>query len=171
MFVEDYVAQKRGWLLRVATVLCGDGALAEDLVQTVLTKAFQRWDRVQSADVPDAYVRRMLVNEYLTWRRKAVRTAAMRDLDDLLPPSGDHAEPYVERVTLLSHVLRLPRKQRATLVLRYYEGLDDDEIAETLGCSRSTVRSNVARALATLHVALNVPEPNPMEAGYELHRG
>ena len=101
---------------------------------------------------PHAYVRRMVVNEHLSWRRRHRRLVAHAQLDDLLPSVPDHAAQHAERLDLLERVGRLPARQRAAVVLRYYEELDDAEIASVLGCSTSTVRSNIARALATLRV-------------------
>jgi RNA polymerase sigma factor (sigma-70 family) len=118
---DDYARTQRPALVRVATVLCGDGGTAEDIVQRVLTKVYQHWDRVQAADVPAAYVRRMLVNEYLSWRRKWSRVSPVADLEDLVPHEPDHGEVHANQVALLDQVLRLPRRQRTAIVLRYYE--------------------------------------------------
>ncbi len=152
MTFDEYVTAHLPRLTRFAAVLTADRALAEDVLQTVLAKACAQWDRVSAADSPHAYVRRMIVNEHLSWRRRHRRLVAHAQLDDLLPSVPDHAALHAERLDLLERVGRLPARQRAAVVLRYYEELDDAEIASALGCSTSTVRSNIARALATLRV-------------------
>jgi RNA polymerase sigma-70 factor (sigma-E family) len=164
MTFEGYVRAQRPALLRFATVLAGDGYAAEDLVQIVLGKAYQRWDRIASIDFPHAYVRRMVVNEFLSWRRRLVRAVPTEDLDVLLPHTPDHADAHAQHLELLHLVNGLPKRQRAAVVLRYYEGLSDQEIATALGCGVSTVRSNLSRALASLRVAAQ-----PASAGCETH--
>lgn len=165
MQYESYVTQRRQSLFRFAVVLCGDPVLAEDILTDVLGWAYERWDKVSAADNVHAYVRRMVVNEYLGWRRRLARTTPVAELDPGALP--DHADQYAERAALVAELAKLPRKQRATVVLRFYEGLSDDEVARLLGCRPSTVRSNLARALATLRVSLTemVPAtPAPTEA-------
>jgi RNA polymerase sigma-70 factor (sigma-E family) len=149
---EEYLAEHLARLTYFAGVLTGDRARAEDVLQTVLVRAYEQCDRVQAADSPHAYVRRMLVNEHLSWFRKWGRVVPLPELDELMPASADHAEGHAVQAELITLVRRLPPRQRATVVLRYYEELDDDEIASVLGCGVSTVRSNMARALATLRV-------------------
>ncbi len=139
-------------LLRFATVLCGgSGHLAEDVVQDVAIKAQRNWSRIEAATSPDAYLRRMVVNEYLAWRRKWSRYVPRAEI----LPSGhvaDHADQAADRDQLQAELAKLPRRQRAVLVLRYYGGLTDPEIADTLGCSPGTVRAHASRALATLRI-------------------
>lgn len=154
---EEYVAEHRRPLFRFAVVLCGDPVLAEDLVTDVLGRAYERWHQVDAADNVHAYVRRMVVNEFLSWRRRTVRTSPRSDLVDLLDRSGgspDHGGQHAERDALLGELARLPRQQRAAIVLRFYEGMPDDEIAVVLGCRPGTVRSSVSRGLSTLRVVL-----------------
>ncbi|GAB2603718.1 SigE family RNA polymerase sigma factor [Kribbella endophytica] len=140
-------------LLRFATVLCGSRHLAEDVVQDALLKAHRKWERVGQADSIDAYVRRMVVNEFLSWRRKWSRIIPRPEVrvDETAP---DHAHQHADRDELIAQLAKLPARQRAVLVLRYYGGLSDHEIAETLGCSAGTVRGYASRALATLRVEL-----------------
>ncbi|MFI5692835.1 SigE family RNA polymerase sigma factor [Kribbella sp. NPDC051586] len=137
-------------LLRFATVLCGSPHLAEDVVQDVAIKAQRNWARIGSADSPDAYLRRMTVNEYLSWRRKWSRYVPIAEVDSGTSP--DHAEQAADHDQLLSELAKLPRRQRAVLVLRYFGGLTDNEIAETIGCTPGTVRAHASRALATLRI-------------------
>ena len=151
MRFEDFAAARLPALLRYATLLCGDREQGRDLVQEVLTKVLLKWDRIARADEPYAYVRRMLTNEYLSWRRR--RRLVTVPLDHAPEPvAGRPAEHGAELWALLT---RLPRQQRAVLVLRYYEGLGDQEIGDVLGCAAGTVRSYASRALATLRVELN----------------
>lgn len=150
---EAYVRDHLDRLSRFAAVLTADRALAEDVVQVVLERALRRWDRVSASDSPHAYVRRMVVNEFVSAHRRWGRVIPMADLDDLVPDVSDPADRHAESVVLLAQINQLPRKQRICVVLRYYEGLDDTEIASAMGCGPSTVRSNIARALATLRGA------------------
>lgn len=148
---EDYAQANLPGLLRLAGVLSRDRHTAEDVVQEVLFRASQRWDQVSASAAPDAYVRRMVVNEYLSWRRKWARITPRSEIDaDHLAP--DHAEALAERDEMAIRLKALPARQRAVLVLRYYEGMSDEQIAETLGCSNGAVRTAASRALASLRV-------------------
>jgi RNA polymerase sigma-70 factor (sigma-E family) len=164
---EQFAASRLPALLRYAAVLTGDREQARDLVQDVLTRAYAKWSRIERADRPDAYVHRMVTNAFLNTRR--------RRSPRLVPLTRRHAEELPDRPApepdddLRTRVWALPRQQRAVLVLRYYEGLADTEIAALLGCSLSTVRSNAARALARLRVALE-PAGNLDADRYEEHR-
>lgn len=149
MRFEDFAAARLTALLRYAVLLTGDREQARDLVQEVLTRALVKWDRISALDEPYAYVRRMVTNEHLSWRRRRrVRTVPLEnDPSGLLgpePPGDDMWE-------LLS---TLPARQRAVLVLRFYEGLSDPEIAEVLGCRPGTVRSSASRAFTALRIEL-----------------
>ncbi|MGC0423045.1 SigE family RNA polymerase sigma factor [Embleya sp. AB8] len=158
MRFEDFAAARLPGLLRYAALLCGDRELARDIVQDVLTKALVRWKRIGAMDRPDAYVRTMVTNEFLSLRRRrAIRTVALTHeaLDGRGAPSvPDHAADPGAREDLWHRLTELPRRQRAVLVLRYYEGLTDNEIAETLNCRPGTVRGYASRALATLRVEM-----------------
>lgn len=147
MEFEDFAAARLDALLRYAVLLTGDREHARDLVQEVLTRALVKWDRIGAVDEPYAYVRRMVTNEHLSWRRRRrLPTVPLRD-DEAQPPGP----PPDEMWQLLG---TLPRQQRAVLVLRFYEGLSDAEIAGVLGCRPGTVRSNASRALAALRIEL-----------------
>jgi len=154
----EFAATRLGGLLRYAVMLTGDRDLSQDIVQEVLARTQVRWKRIEKADSPDAYVRRMVLNEYLSWRRRwAVRNVQavgerLVELGDRHAAGGDHAHDVVETDELWSRLAMLPRKQRAVLVLRYYEQLSDAEIASLLGCAEVTVRSNASKALATLRL-------------------
>lgn len=139
-------------LLRFAAALAGDGRLAEELVAAVLTRVFERWDRIELMERADAYVRRMVVNEFISHKRRERRTAPVAHLDTYTEPTPDHAARVAEREALKTQMASLPARQRAALVLRYYEGLPDPEIAVVLGCAAGTVRSLISRALSTMRV-------------------
>ncbi|GAA4291808.1 SigE family RNA polymerase sigma factor [Actinokineospora soli] len=153
---DDFVAERIDRLLRYATALCCDRHLAQDIVQEVLVRAQRRWSRIAATDAPYLYVKRMVTNEYLSWRRRrAARdiAASPEVLARLSPPVADSATAHAERDAMRARIAVLPRKQRAALVLRYYEDCSDAEIARELGCAEVTVRSQISRALATLRAA------------------
>jgi len=150
---DDFVAERLDQLLRYATALTCDPHLAKDVVQEVLLRAQQRWRHIETADQPMAYVRRMIVNEYLSWRRRRANRDVMvahAKLAELSPTVADQTGRYDERQEMLGRIVRLPGRQRAAIVLRYYENLSDPEIAVALGCAEATVRSHISRALAAL---------------------
>lgn len=152
MRFEDFAAARLPALLRYATLLSGDRDEAHDIVQDVLTRALVRWGRIGAIEEPYGYVRTMITNHFLSLRRRRrLWTVPLRDSDDRAqPPVPDRGDGDA-----LWHLLAtLPRQQRVVLVLRYYEGLGDDEIAEVLGCRPGTVRGYASRALATLRIEL-----------------
>lgn len=164
MRFEEFAATRLTELLRFAGVLTGNRALAEDVTQEVLIRVSKRWDEIGQLDRPELYIRKMLVNEYLSWRRRSWRLipyGAAHDFDRR--PVRDHAQAYAERDALLAELGKLPRQQRAVLVLRYYEGLPDTQIAEVLGCTPGTVRGYASRALATLRVEITRSAPVPTQ--------
>lgn len=152
--LDDLVRAHLSGLIRYATVLVGDQHTAADLVQEVLLRAHQRWHRITLTERPDLYLRRMVTNEHLSWRRRwhvrMVRPTADDTLIDHAGAGGDHAEHLAQQDAMWHRLTQLPPRQRAVLVLRYYEGLADVEIATVLGTSPATVRSHAARALTTL---------------------
>lgn len=149
MSFEAYVTARGPSLLRFAAVLTGDPHGAQDLVQTALLKASGRWRRVSRLDHPDAYVRKVVVNTHLSASRRLWRgevpTAALPE-----PPTADVLGGVDDRDQVRRLLAGLGPRQRAVLVLRYYADLDDAAIADQLGVSPSTVRSQAARALASL---------------------
>ncbi|WP_188037316.1 RNA polymerase sigma factor [Actinotalea sp. JY-7885] len=163
--LDDIVRAHLPGLLRYATVLTGDGHTAADIVQEVLLRAHVRWGRIALLDRPDLYLRRMVTNEHLSWRRRwHVRTVRPTD-DDVLAthaePRSDHAEHVVEDDEMWRRLAALPPRQRAVLVLRYYEGLGDAEIGAVLGTTAATVRSHASRALSTLRSQPSNPTETP----------
>jgi RNA polymerase sigma-70 factor (sigma-E family) len=151
MRFEEFAAARLPALLRYATLLSNDRDEGHDIVQEVLTKAMVKWGRIGTVDEPYGYVRRMVTNEFLSMRRR-------RRFWTVPLNSHDRAEPAVPEPgaddPLWQMIAELPRQQRVVLVLRYYEGLSDNEIAEVLGCRSGTVRGYASRALATLRIEL-----------------
>lgn len=145
---DAFVAARSRHLLQTAYLLTGDRHRAEDLLQTALTRAYLRWDRIVSED-PEGYVRRTLANAHIDWwRRKPWREEPTSDLPERALP--DETASYDVRDAVLQALSGLSRRQRAVVVLRYYEGLSETEIAAALGCSAGTVKSAASRAMAKL---------------------
>jgi RNA polymerase sigma-70 factor (sigma-E family) len=143
-----FVAARSRHLLQTAYLLTGDRHRAEDLLQTALTRAYLRWDRIESDD-PEGYVRRTLANAHIDWwRRKPWREEPTAQLPDTA--GSDEAASYDVRDAVLKALAVLSRRQRAVIVLRYYEDLSETEIAAALGCSAGTVKSAASRAMAKL---------------------
>jgi RNA polymerase sigma-70 factor (sigma-E family) len=145
----EYVAGQGHALTRMAYLLTGDYSQAEDLVQTALAKAFSRWPRIEAMSAPDAYVRRMIVNEHVSgWRRYRRRETLRAEIPQTAV--ADVADALAVGESVRAAVRELPARQRAALVLRFYEDLPDAAVAAILECSPATVRSQIARALARL---------------------
>ena len=154
---EEYVARRGTAMLRFAYLLTREHHLAEDLVQEVLARSHRRWSRIARLDHPDQYVRRAIVNEFLSWRRRRSSSeVAVTDFGDLPAGGrfgGDPAPRLAEQEQVRALLATLPRQQRAVLILRYYEDLSDAQIAEIIGCSAVTVRSHASKALGRLRTA------------------
>lgn len=150
MEFDEYVRHALPPLMRFAVVLTGDVELAQDVVQEALLRACSRWATVQRAGNPHAYVRRIVVHEAVSWRRKWGRIHPAPEA--VLERSVTDPLTFDARDALLRELNRLPARQRAVLVLRYFEELSDDEIAATLGCRPVTVRGYAHRALTALRI-------------------
>ena len=142
---EDFVVARGPALVRYAHALSGDRHLAEDLVQEVLVKAHRRWARL---DDPEAYLRTALSRQLVSWRRRRSTGERPSELPDRV--GGTPADAVVDRDALWQVLRQLPVRQRAVLVLRYWEALPDSQIAKLLACSEGTVRSSASRAFAVL---------------------
>ncbi len=149
MTFEEFAETNLRSLIGLATAMSGDAGLGEDLVQDVLLKAHRNWSKIERLGSPPAYVRRMLVNEFVSWRRKWARLVPTAEIT-LTDDAPDHASTHADRNALQGQLDRLPRQQRAALALRYFGGLSDGEIAEALRCEVTTVRAYISRALTTL---------------------
>lgn len=146
----EFVEGRATALHRTAYLLCGDWHLANDLVQEALAKTFRHWRKVQRADNPDAYVKRILVNEANRYLRRHRNAAPPTEVTARDTPIPDASNEVVDRDLLLQALLSLPARQRATVVLRYLEGMTERETAAVLKCTQGTVKSQTARALDTL---------------------
>ncbi|MET7455343.1 SigE family RNA polymerase sigma factor [Streptomyces sp. NPDC005574] len=147
---QEFVRARWSHLVRTAYLLTGDAHHAEDLTQTALAKAYRSWRRVARSDNPEAYVRRMLVNcnsDRFRKRRVAESlTAAPPDV-----AGRDEAVSWAdERSALMTALAGLPPRQRAVVVMRYWEDLSEAEVADVLGCSPGTVKSQASKGLAKL---------------------
>jgi RNA polymerase sigma-70 factor (sigma-E family) len=154
-FTAFYVAT---WprLFRTTYAVAGDRQRTEDALQAAFAQAWSRWSRVSAADDPTAYVRRMAINEAISGHRRAWtrRETTVPQIPDA--PTAD--DGLLEHQATWHAVLRLPPRQRAVVVLRYYEGLSEREIAEVLGCRPGTVKSQASAALASLRTLLDETE-------------
>ena len=149
---RSYVVARSPALLRTAYLLTGHRADAEDLLQTTLAKAYLAWDRIRERDAVDGYVRRVLVNTHTSfWRRRKVDE---RPTDVLPERAGrdDTADSDLHDA-LWTALAGLPKRQRAAVVLRYYEDLSEAATAEVLGVSVGTVKSTTSRALSRLRAS------------------
>ena len=156
MTFDEFAVARLAFALRFATVLTGDPASAEDIVQEVMIRLHGRWAVIGQLDRPDLYLRKMIVNEFVSARRRTWRlipSGRAADLDTRVAP--DHAAVLADRAELIAELGKLPPRQRAVIVLRFYEGLPDSSIAELLGTSPVTVRGYAFRALATLRIELS----------------
>ena len=153
MEFEEYASARGQELVRLGFTVSGDYQRAEDLAQIALMQAFRSWRKVQRADDPHPYVRRILVNSYLSMtRRRSFTEAPAADLDpDHTVP--DPANDIVASDDLWRLLATVSARERVVLVLRYYQDLDDRTIADLLGIKPSSVRSIASRALGTLRTA------------------
>lgn len=145
---DEFVAARGQALQRTAYLLTGDWGLAEDLLQTALARAYPRWDRIVSDD-PEGYLRRVLVNTWSSWWRRKWRgevpTGEMRET-----PTQDEYVAADRRDAVRNALARLPKRQRAVVVLRFHEDMTEAQVAAALGISVGTVKSQAAKALAKL---------------------
>ncbi len=156
---ESFMAAALPGLLRFGHLLTGDPHRAEELVQVALVRTYLRWKTVDRT-TPQAYVRAAMVNTHTSWWRRGRREGALPPGYDPVAPVGAMSE-YDDRDVALRALMTLPPRQRAVLVLRYYEDLSEAQIAATLGCSTGTVKSQASRALRTLSSRLG-PHTRPL---------
>jgi RNA polymerase sigma-70 factor (sigma-E family) len=156
---QEFMRNRASPLHQSAYLLCGDWHLADDLVQDTLIKAYHHWPRIRGMENPDAYVRRILLNEVRgRWRRRERVIPVSRFPEGREQTVPDAADEITSQAGMLQVLITLPLRQRATIVLRYLEGMSEQETAAALGCSVGTVKSQSARALATLRKALDRTE-------------
>jgi RNA polymerase sigma-70 factor (sigma-E family) len=150
-----YYAARGDELRKTAYVLCGDWHLAEDLTQIAFTRLYRAWARIRPGDPVDQYARRLLLHAFLHERRRPWR----RELSTVPDSSTLDVETHEdrgadERLVLRKALLRIPRRQRAVLVLRFWADLSVEQVAEILDCPTGTVKSQTSRGLANLRTAL-----------------
>jgi RNA polymerase sigma-70 factor (sigma-E family) len=152
--VAGVFRKHHGELVRLALLMVGDLATAEDVVQDVYASLYKRWSRIATDDVPLAYVRAAVLNACRSVLRRRViarRAGALyRVTDEALASAESEVILSEDRRAVLAALARLPRRRREVLVLRYYLGLSEADIAAVLGISAGTVKSTAARALAAL---------------------
>lgn len=148
---EDWVVSSGPGLMKFAAAMAGP-AEAHDAVQDAMVAIYPRWRRLSREGAPDAYARRVIINRRITWWRRIGR----RETVDPAPAAvtENHSDATSDAVLAVRLLRTLPLRQRAAVVLRYYDDLDFAEISRILGCAESTARSHVHRALATLRAEL-----------------
>ena len=155
----DFVTEYYSSLCRTAYLLTGSHHTAEDVVQSALTRAFVHWAKVRRADSLDAYVRRIVVNEVFSLRRRRWTREAVVEHPEWLPAAGAQVGPedgVVDRQDMASALASLTLRQRAVLVMRYYDGLSEAEIADVLGIRPGSVKGHARAGLLALGARLDV---------------
>ncbi|TCN35236.1 RNA polymerase sigma-70 factor (sigma-E family) [Kribbella orskensis] len=150
MEFEEYASARGQELVRLGFTVSGDYQRAEDLAQIALMQAFRAWRKVQRSDDPHNYVRRILINSYLSMTRRRSFTEAPAAEIDTETTVPDPATDIVNSDDLWQALARLSARERVVLVLRYYQDMDDRTIADLLGIKPSSVRATASRALAGL---------------------
>lgn len=146
---DAFVRARLPALLRFAYAVCGDPHTAADLVQDALERTGLHWSRIDRTGDAEAYVRRAIINGRTSRWRKLRRES----LVDVVPERTPYDDRPAHDDTLWQLLATLPRRQRAVLVLRYYEDMSEQQIAATLGCAPGTVKSQASKALAKLRAA------------------
>ncbi|MEV4519858.1 SigE family RNA polymerase sigma factor [Micromonospora tulbaghiae] len=135
---REFVVQRSPALSRTAYLLTGDHQLAEDLLQSALARTYRHWRRIREGD-PEAYVRRVMYHQQVSWWRRR-RVTERLDATPAERGGGDHTDDTALRLSVVAALRRLTARQRAVVVLRYYEDLTEAQVAEVLGCSVGTVK-------------------------------
>lgn len=157
---REFASSQAAPLRRCAYLFCGDWHLAEDLMQTTLVKIYRSWSRVARREALHNYARTVLLHTWLDerrrpWRRSEIGHAEVPDSSDGAPTPDMHAERSQQRAVLHEALLAVPPRQRAVLVLRYFDDLSVAATAKAMGCSAGTVKSQAARGLANLRAAMD----------------
>lgn len=147
---EAFAAAEHARLVRAAFLLTGDAHAAQDLAHDALVRVLQKWSKVEAADDPAAYARRIMLNLFLTARRRSWRGEIPQAAVPDAPASGDEHAVADDRDQLRRALAALPPRQRAAVVLRHYEQLTEAQTAVLLGCSVGNVKSLSSRGLAAL---------------------
>ncbi|MFE9958562.1 SigE family RNA polymerase sigma factor [Micromonospora sp. NPDC005299] len=161
---HEFVVQRSPALSRTAYLLTGDHQHAEDLLQSALARTYRHWRRIRDGD-PEAYVRRVMYHQQVSWWRRR-RIAERLDATPVERGAGDHSEDTALRLSVVAALRRLTARQRAVVVLRYYEDLTEAQVAEVLGCSVGTVKRHGHDAVRRLRVLVpDLWEPTPERSG------
>jgi RNA polymerase sigma-70 factor (sigma-E family) len=155
---EAFVEERAAGLVRSTALMTGDRFAAEDLVQSALLKAWRVWWRVASSERPEAYVKKMVVNEFLKSKQKRANSEVITD--SLAVEAAAQTFDVVDRAWIGDALQRLTPRQRACVVLRYFDDLSERDTAELMKCSVGTVKSQTSRALSALRVLLSPEESN-----------
>jgi RNA polymerase sigma-70 factor (sigma-E family) len=159
---DEWMAARVPGLLRFAYLVTGDRHSAEEAVQTALASVFERWSSVRESHDVDQYVRRSVVNAHVSaWRKHGRRVTPVAEVRSATAAANDPSSSVSRADAVWRVCSRLPRRQRAAVVLRFYEDLDYPEIAAILDCGESTVRSHIHRGLAALRAELERQETDP----------
>jgi RNA polymerase sigma-70 factor (sigma-E family) len=160
-----FVRTRTPALLGTAYLLTGDRDTAEDLLQTALLRAYRHWARVRAGGDAEAYVRKVLVNQRISWWRRRRVVESINGWVPDLPAPGDDQAAFAERDALWQALRRLPPRTRAVLVLRYWDDKSEAETARLLGCSLGTVKSLASRGLRRMRDELGPAAGEPGRAG------
>lgn len=145
----EFATSRWATLFRFAYLLTGNAPDAEDCVQVALVKAYAKWSKIERLDHPEAYVRKIVLNHAIDASRRRNRSVQVEPIHEL-PPQTSHDETTVNRLTVWDAVRRLPARQRAVIVLKFYADASEEQAAAMLGCSRGTVKSQTHDALRNL---------------------
>ncbi|MEU4242761.1 SigE family RNA polymerase sigma factor [Actinoplanes sp. NPDC026619] len=161
---DSFVRTRTHALLRSAYLLTGDQQLAEDLVQSALTRTHLAWRRLDDIGNAEAYARRTMYHLQVSWwRRRKVAEVLPGHVPDR-PGAGDHAGSVSVRLALRAALLQLSAKQRAVLVLRFFEDRTESEVADLLGVTIGTVKSHTVRALSRMRTIAPELAPDLLDA-------
>src|SRR6188472_4188402 len=146
---HEFVAARSASLFRTALLMVGDHQLAQDLLQESLVKTYVAWPRLRDVSSAEAYTRKTIVTTAISWRR---RRSFHERPTDVLPDTAvpDPGEAVTTHASMVAHLRTLPPRQRAAIVLRYYEDLSEAQTAEVMGCSVGTVKAQVSTGLGRL---------------------
>ena len=158
----EFVAARMPALRRIAYLLCQDWHRADDLVQIAITRLYANWHRASVMDHTEAYVRTILVRQYLSERRSG--WARRVSLDGVVPEQAGAQPDRDAALDIRAALAGLPPRQRATIVLRFYCDLTVDQAADVLGCTPGTVKSQTAKGLAALRQTLEPTPSDPSDA-------
>jgi len=161
---REFVLARGSALSRAAYLMTGNRSQAEELVQSALVKAAVRWRRLVAGGDPEAYVRKIMVNDHISWWRRFARRERPETWAGVVAVR-DQADRTAERIDLAAALAKLPARQRAVIVLRFYQDLSEVETAAAMGCAVGTVKSQTSDALAKLRRLIPYAADEIVEVG------